>query len=92
MSSRQKIMIVNIYKDIISKSPNKKYVDIINRVRELTGLGRDTVKNTISRYKQTKTVNSPNKKRVKASLFDKLDDLDHTGLRQKVHSFNLVKA
>lgn len=29
-SSRQKIIIVNIYKDIISQSPNKKYVDIIN--------------------------------------------------------------
>lgn len=86
MSSRQKIMVINIYKDIISNTPDKKYVDIINRIRELTGLGRDTIKNTISQYKQTKTVTSPNKKRVKASLFDKIDDLDRTGLRRTIHS------
>ncbi|XP_025420201.1 uncharacterized protein LOC112690406 [Sipha flava] len=86
VSSSQKIMIVNIYKDIISKTPGIKYLDIINRIRELTGLGRDTVKNTISQYKTTKTVSSPNRKRAKASLFDKIDDLDRTGLRRTIHS------
>uniref|UniRef100_A0A2S2P0V6 Uncharacterized protein n=1 Tax=Schizaphis graminum TaxID=13262 RepID=A0A2S2P0V6_SCHGA len=72
VSSRQKIMVVNIYKDIISNTPDKKYVDIINRIRELTGLGRDTIKNTTREYKTTKKVSSPNKKRLKASLFEKL--------------------
>ncbi|XP_060846134.1 uncharacterized protein LOC132925787 [Rhopalosiphum padi] len=84
--SRQKIIIVNIYKDIISNTPSIKYLDIIKRIRELTGLGRDNVKNTISQYKTTKTVSSPNRRRAKASLFDKIDDLDRTGLRRTIHS------
>jgi len=84
-------MIVNIYKDIISNTPEKKYVDIINRIRELTGLGRDTIRNTISQYKMTKTVSSPNRTRVKASLFEKIDDLDRTGLRRTINSIWLKR-
>ncbi|XP_025203827.1 uncharacterized protein LOC112600737 [Melanaphis sacchari] len=91
VSSRQKIIIVNIYKDIISNTPDIKYLDIIKRIRELTGLGRDTVKNTISQYKTTKTVSSPNRRRAKASLFDKIDDLDRTGLRRTIHSIWLKR-
>lgn len=85
MSSSQKV-IVNIYKDIISKTPDKKYVDIVNRIRELTGLGKNTIQKTISEYKTTKTVSSPNRKRLKTSLFQKIDDLDRTGIRRKIHS------
>jgi len=84
-------MIVNIYKDIISNTPEKKYVDIINRIRELTGLGRDTIRNTISQYKMTKTVSSPNRTRVNASLFEKIDDLNRTGLRWTIHSIWLKR-
>lgn len=84
-------MVINIYKDIISNTPDKKYMDIINRIRELTGLGRDTVKKTISQYKSTKTVASPNRKRSKASMFDKIDDLDRTGLRRTIHAIWLKR-
>ncbi|KAL4098421.1 hypothetical protein QTP88_023040 [Uroleucon formosanum] len=86
VSSSQKVMIVNIYKDIISKTPDKKYVDIVNRIRELTGLGKNTIQKTISEYKTTKTVSSPSRKRLKTSLFQKIDDLDRTGIRRKIHS------
>ncbi|CAI6364940.1 unnamed protein product [Macrosiphum euphorbiae] len=92
VSSRQKIMVVNIYKDIISITPDKKYMDIINRIRELIGLGRDTIRNTISEYKTTKIVSSPNRKRLKASLFEKIHDLDRTGLRRRtIHSIWLKR-
>ncbi|XP_060881664.1 uncharacterized protein LOC132953146 [Metopolophium dirhodum] len=86
VSSRQRVMIVNIYKDIISDTPDKKYVDVINRIRELTGLEKNTIQKTISEYKTTKTVSSPNRKRLKTSLFQKIDDLDRTGIRRKIHS------
>lgn len=79
-------MIVDVYKDIVAGSPGIKYADTINRVMESTGIGRVTVRNTISQYKQKKTLSSPNKSRAKPSLFDKIDDQDRTGLRRKVHS------
>jgi len=51
-----------------------------------TGIGYRTIKDTINEYRKTSTVKSPNRKRVKTSLFDKTDDLDRNGLRQKVHA------
>ena len=69
------------------KSPGIKYEDIVNNLSEASGLGRETISKTIAEYKRTNTVTSPNKKRIKSSLFDKIDDLDRNGLRQKVHSF-----
>ncbi|CAI6364423.1 unnamed protein product [Macrosiphum euphorbiae] len=87
ISSRQKIMVINLYKDILMKSPDIKYEDIVNNLSEASGLGRETISKTITEYRRTNTVTSPNKKRVKSSLFDKIDDLDRNGLRQKVHSF-----
>ncbi|KAL4101079.1 hypothetical protein QTP88_021099 [Uroleucon formosanum] len=55
------------------------------------GIGLNSVRTTISEYKSTGTVKSPNKKRSKKCLFDKIDDLDRNALRQKVHSFWLRK-
>ncbi|XP_008181478.1 uncharacterized protein LOC103308943 [Acyrthosiphon pisum] len=70
-------------KDILMKSPGIKYEDIVNNLSEASGLGRETISKTIAEYKRTNTVTSPNKKRIKSSLFDKIDDLDRNGLRQK---------
>lgn len=62
-----------------------KYDDMITKISQTTGIGSQTISRTISEYKRKKTVSSPNKKRAKKSLFDKIDDLDRNGLRQKVH-------
>ncbi|KAE9522255.1 hypothetical protein AGLY_017344 [Aphis glycines] len=85
--SRQKIMVINLYKDILMKSPDIKYEDLVTNLSKALGLGRETISKTIAEYRRTNTVSSPNKKRVKSSLFDKIDDLDRNGLRQKIHSF-----
>ncbi|KAE9523849.1 hypothetical protein AGLY_015737 [Aphis glycines] len=85
--SRQKIMVINLYKDILMKSPDIKYEDLVTDLSKALGLGRETISKTIAEYRRTNTVSSPNKKRVKQSLFDKIDDLDRNGLRQKIHSF-----
>jgi hypothetical protein len=71
------------------KSPGIKYEDIVTNLSGALGLGRETISKTIAEYRRTNTntVTSPNKKRIKESLFDKIDDLDRNGLRQKVHSF-----
>lgn len=69
------------------KSPDIKYEDIVTNLSEASGLGRETISKTIAEYRSTNTVTSPNKKRNKSSLFDKIDDMDRNALRQKVHSF-----
>jgi len=86
VSSGQKIIVINMYKDIISKSSDVKYDDMITNISQTTGIGSQTISRTIAEYKKTKTVSSPNKKRARKSLFDKIDDLDRNGLRRKVHA------
>lgn len=86
IGSRQKLMLINVYKDILSKNPGIKYSDLCINLQKTTGIGRITVERTISEYKKTHAVTSPNSKRCKKSLFDKIDDLDRSGLRQKIHS------
>jgi len=51
----------------------------------------NSVRNTVSEYKLTGTVSSPNKKRNMKCLFENIDDLDRNGLSQKVHSFWMKK-
>ncbi|XP_015370672.1 PREDICTED: uncharacterized protein LOC107166498 [Diuraphis noxia] len=78
--SRQKIIIVNLHKDALSKNPDINYTDLYDNMSKATGIGYRTIKDTINEYRKTSTVKSPNKKRVKTSLFDKTDDLDRNGL------------
>ncbi|KAE9544251.1 hypothetical protein AGLY_001430 [Aphis glycines] len=89
--SRQKIMIINIYKDMKLKSPSKPYKEMMVEISNITGIGRNSIVSIISEYKKTGTVTSPNKTRNKKCLFDSIDDLDRNALRQKVHSFWLRK-
>jgi len=75
-----------MFKEMKSKSSDVKYDDMITNISQTTGIGSQTISRTIAEYKRTKTVSSPNKKRTKKSLFDKIDDLDRNALRQKVHA------
>lgn len=50
-------------------------------------MGLNKVQTTVSEYNQTKTVTSPNRKRMRAGVVDKLDDFDKNAIRRKVHSF-----
>lgn len=84
-------MIVNLYKDLKSKTPNMPYKELMNEISRMLGIGYNSVCTTISEYKTTGTVSSPNKKRCKKSLFDKIDDLDRNALRQKIHGFWMKK-
>jgi len=76
-----------MFKDTKDKTPDMKYQEMISEISRVSGIGRRTVISTISEYKHEGTVTSPNTKRVRTTLFDKIDDLDRNGLRQKVHSF-----
>lgn len=85
------MMIVNIYKDIQTKSPDMPYKKMVAEISQTSGIGLNSVCSTISEYRKTGAVTSPNKARNKKCLFDIIDDLDRNGLRQKVHSFWLRK-
>ena len=76
-----------MFKDTKDKTPDIKYQEMISEISRVLGIGRRTVISTISEYKHEGMVISPNKKRARTTLFDKIDDLDRNGLRQKVHSF-----
>jgi len=73
------------------KNPDMQYKVMMAEISKTLGIGFNSVRSTISEYKRTGTVKSPNKKRSKMCLFDKIDDLDRYAFRQKVHSFWLRK-
>jgi len=85
------MMIVNLYKDLKMKNPDMQYRVMMAEMSQTLGFGLNSVRNTISEYKSTGIVKSPNKKCNKKCIFDKIDDLDRNALRQKVHSFWLRK-
>lgn len=80
-------MVINLYKDMLMKSPDVKYNDIVANLSEASGLGRESKSKTIAEYRCTNTVTSLNKRRIKSSLFDKIDDLDRNGYGKKSIDF-----
>lgn len=84
-------MIVNIFKDIKSNSPNMPYKQMITEISQTLGIGHNSVSAIISEYRNTGTVTSPNKSRNKKCLFENIDDLDRNALHQKVHCYWLRK-
>lgn len=84
-------MIVDMYKDIKSKSSEMPYKQMIAKISHASGIGHNSVSTIISEYRNTGSVSSPNRTRNKKCLFDKIDDLYRNALRQKVHSFWLRK-
>lgn len=60
---------------------------MISEISTLTGIGRETIINTISEYRKTGHTSSPQRKRIRTTLFHKIDDMDRNGIRQTIHSF-----
>lgn len=56
-------------------------------ISKTTGVGQRTISTTLSEYKKQGTVSSPNKKKVRPTVADIVDDFDKNAIRQKVHSF-----
>lgn len=84
-------MIVKMYKDMKSTSPDMSLRQMVHRIMNMSGIGSNSIYSIISEYKTNGSVTSPNKTRNKKCLFDKIEDLDCNALRQKVHYFWLRK-
>jgi len=67
------------------RNPKIKYTDLCVHL-QISGIGHITDEKTIDEYKKTNTVTSLYSKLCRKSLFDKIDELDHTEQRRKVHS------
>lgn len=67
--------------------PNMKYKECMSSISEESGIGMRTVTTTISEYKKTGEVKSPNKQQIRPTINDKIDDFDKNAIRHKIHAF-----
>lgn len=63
----------------------------MKRISDTLGIGLNKVQTTVSEYNRIKTVTSPNRKRKRAGVVEKIDDFDKKVIQRKVHSFWLNK-
>ncbi|KAL4121045.1 hypothetical protein QTP88_013630 [Uroleucon formosanum] len=91
LESGEKIMIINLYKSKIQKEPNVEYKVLMESLSKTTGIGLRAIKATVSEYKKTGTVKSPQKsparKKNCPTIDHKIDEFGKTAIRQKIHSF-----
>ncbi|XP_017881575.1 uncharacterized protein LOC108625801 [Ceratina calcarata] len=87
VESSQKMKIINLYKDIKTRNPGIKYKPMLQVLSQQTGIGRLTISKTIAEYKSTGAVTSPNKKRPRLNIFEKMSEADICAIRKTIHEF-----
>ncbi|KAE9522898.1 hypothetical protein AGLY_016709 [Aphis glycines] len=86
VGSRERLRIVNMYKSIIKDNPSMSMRQMRVIIAKALGVGESTVHRTVSDYKETKTVISPKRKRVRNQITETFDDFDRNAVRRHVHS------
>lgn len=82
-----------MYKDKVKQqlevpdSPRLTYRQILFDISKSSGIGQRTIQTTLSEYKKQGTVSSPNKKKIRPTIIQKIDDFDKNAIRQKIHDF-----
>eukprot|EP00102_Acyrthosiphon_pisum_P012353 XP_008181464.1 PREDICTED: uncharacterized protein LOC103308939 [Acyrthosiphon pisum] len=93
VGTAQKKIIINVYKDKIKQQldnptlPKLGFRDLIADISRTTGIGQRTIQTTLGEYKKEGTVSSPNKKKVRPTILQKVDEFDKNAIRQKIHNF-----
>lgn len=64
-----------------------KYIDLIKWMSQETGIGQRTISMTLSEYRRKGTISSPNRKKVRPKLTEKVNELDKNAIRRKIHGF-----
>lgn len=80
-------MIVSAYKSKIAVNPNITIREVRVILSNELGIGETTIFNTISEYRNTKTVSSPNKTRTCKNITTKINDFYKEAIRRKVYQF-----
>lgn len=60
---------------------------MVLKISKASGIGQQTIQTTLVEYKNKGTVSSPNKKKIRPTIIEKVDDFDKNAIRQKIHSF-----
>lgn len=61
--------------------------DFIVAISRTTGIGQRTIQTTLAEYKKEGTVSSPNKRKVRSTILQKVEEFDKNAIRQKIHNF-----
>ncbi|XP_050064347.1 uncharacterized protein LOC126553236 [Aphis gossypii] len=85
--SRQKEMIINAYKSKLEANPKLAIREARVILSKELGIGITTISNTLSEYRNFKTVSSPNRTKIFKNINVKVDDFDKEAIRRKVHQF-----
>lgn len=80
-------MIINAYKSKLEVNPRLTITEARAALSKELGIGQKTISNTISQYRQNKTVSSPNKTKIFQNVVSKIDDFDKNAIRRKIHQF-----
>ncbi|KAF0761570.1 DDE 3 domain-containing protein [Aphis craccivora] len=87
VGSRQKLMIINLYKTKMLQQPKLTIKEVVKIISKELGIGQRTAQLTIAEYKNEKTVRSPEKTKIRATFKEKIDDFERDAIRRKVHEF-----
>ncbi|XP_050064302.1 uncharacterized protein LOC126553179 [Aphis gossypii] len=87
VSSSQKQMIINAYKTKLLANPKLSIRQARSLLSKELGIGITTVSNTLTEYRNFKTVSSPNRTKIFKNVNDKVDDFDREAIRRQVQQF-----
>ncbi|KMQ83557.1 hypothetical protein RF55_19684 [Lasius niger] len=88
---RERLLIVNLYKDLKEESPNISKKEAYGILSKRTGFGIFSIKKTLLEYERTGNVTSPNKKKHRITSNQRVDECDRNAIRRKVHQFYFNK-
>jgi len=80
-------MIINAYKTKLLVNPKLSIRQARSLLSKELGIGITTVSNTLTEYRNFKTVSSPNRTKIFKNVNDKVDDFDREVIRRQVHQF-----
>ena len=73
-------MIVNLYKRKIAEQPSITVKEVVKLLSRDTGIGQNTIQRTIADYKNAKPLQSPNKKKIRLTFKEKVDDFERNAI------------
>ncbi|XP_060839131.1 uncharacterized protein LOC132920631 [Rhopalosiphum padi] len=83
----QKKNIICLYTDIKQKEPDIKYIDLIDKLSEGSGIGIKTIMKTLSEYKSSGTISLPINNKKRLTVIEKVDDYSKNKIRKKIYEF-----
>lgn len=87
--SNQKQILLNLHKTVLRENPHILRKDLYKKILKMSGIGEKSVKTIILQYDKNGLINSPNKRKVRTKLENRIDECERTAIRRKIHSFYL---